>query len=81
LPIDRHEERNGLPDHLFDFVAEQSFGARVECRNDPVEVCADDGIVRGFDHSRENAVYLFEFALAVKKMIGTLALFFRALII
>src|SRR5207245_10801093 len=63
LPIRRYENRDRFADHLFGLVTEQPFGARVECCNDPVEVFADDGIIRGFDYSCENAVYLFEIAL------------------
>jgi len=63
LPIRRNEDRNGPANHLFSLVPKEPFGAPVECRNDPVEVFAKDCIIGGIDHSRENAVCLFEFAL------------------
>ena len=43
----RNEDGNGLPDDFLRRVAEEPFRRLVPARDHPVEVLADDGVVRG----------------------------------
>src|SRR5262249_47030262 len=63
LPIRRQGDRHWFADRLFGLVAEEPFGALVKSRDNPVEVFAENRIIRVFDHSREGAVYVFEMSL------------------
>ncbi len=49
LPVARDDDPDGTADHFFGCVAEQQFRAAVPGLNDPVEVLADNRIVRGGD--------------------------------
>ena len=51
-PIGRDQDGDRPADDLFGLVAEKPLGALVPCRDDAVEVLADDGVVRGF-HDRD----------------------------
>ena len=50
--VRRDQDRDRLADDLLGGVAEQPLGARIPGLDDPVEILADDGIVRGF-HDRD----------------------------
>jgi hypothetical protein len=63
LSIRRDEDRDRFADDLLGAVALKPFSPLVKCRNHPVEVFADNCIVRGIDHGCECVVYVFEIAL------------------
>jgi hypothetical protein len=62
FPIRRYdnEDRNGLADYLVGLVSKEPFRAPIESRNNPIEILADDGVIRGFDYRGEGAGCLFE---------------------
>jgi hypothetical protein len=52
-PVRRKDEGQRLPDHLRCGVSEQSLSRLVPGEHDPVQILANDGIVRGFNDGRQ----------------------------
>jgi hypothetical protein len=53
LPVGRHDHANRLPDGFRGGVPEHAFGCPVPRADDPVEILADNRVVRRFDDARE----------------------------